>query len=291
MRYLRLSRPALVIAVAALAAAAGFTMDWPTSNGKTAANFGADAGCGTPLTGDVVSAEGDVYSADPGDVLMTVSADDTQNFVPPLGNWVAIDHGGGMVSVYTRLGTVAAVNDRVEKGVTIAAAGQSGWTARDGFELSFFDRHERQWVNPLRILNTLPDTVPPSIHTVKLKNSAGQFIDLAQTRTLRQGHYTVSVYASDRAESAEGSLMPFSIICLLNGVEAGRLELETFNARDGVLLINRNGSVPARQVYANYPALEAANEVLFTRGQANLDVSVQDFAGNIRKALYHLYVE
>ncbi|MDR2468745.1 MAG: M23 family metallopeptidase [Spirochaetaceae bacterium] len=266
-------------------------MDWPSSEGRLAGNFGMNIN-GTPLLGELFSAEGDVYSADPGEVLFYAPAGDTGNFVSPLGNWMAIDHGDSVISVYARLGTISpSPPARLDKGITLGEAGRSGWVERDGFYFTFFDRRERQWVNPAKILNSLPDTIPPVIHSIKLKNTSGQIFDLAQTRNLRQGRYTLLVHATDRSEFAETAIAPFRIFCLLNGVEAGRIELETLSARDGVLLTYRNGLVPVRDIYVNAPAIEVAGDVSFTRGQASIEVNAQDFTGNTRNVSYRIFVE
>jgi outer membrane usher protein FimD/PapC len=55
-------------------------------------------------------------------------------------------------------------------------------------------------------------------------------------------------------------------------------------------MVSRNGQAQAKRVYANYPAFEIG-EVQFNRGQANLEVIVQDLAGNSRSALVRIIVE
>jgi hypothetical protein len=84
-------------------------------------------------------------------------------------------------------------------------------------------------------------------------------------------------------------LVPQRIVCSVNGAEAGSLNFEAFSARDGVLMIYRNGLVPVKQVYSAYPAFEAA-EVFLTRGQANLEIIVQDIAGNANTVATRLIV-
>jgi hypothetical protein len=79
------------------------------------------------------------------------------------------------------------------------------------------------------------------------------------------------------------------IVCSINGAEVGSLNFEAISARDGIMMINRNGLVPARQVYAAFPAFETAN-VFLSRGQANLEVIVQDIAGNSRSFASRLIV-
>jgi hypothetical protein len=83
--------------------------------------------------------------------------------------------------------------------------------------------------------------------------------------------------------------VPQRIVCSVNGAEAGSLNFEAFSARDGVLMVYRNGLVPVRQVYSVFPAFEAA-EVFLTRGQANLEIIVQDIAGNSNTVVTRLIV-
>jgi hypothetical protein len=108
---------------------------------------------------------------------------------------------------------------------------------------------------------------------------------------LSQGRYTVSVAAFDTLlNPQETPLAPHRILCSVNGIEIGALHFETISARDGALMVYRNGLAPATQVYASFPGLEAG-EVFLNRGQASLEIIVQDIAGNSRSALLSFTAE
>jgi hypothetical protein len=210
-----------------------------------------------------------------------------------LGAWIAVDHGDGLVSIYSRFEDqeTLVLPERVGEGTVIASAGQSGWTNRTGFYFSFFDRRERRWVNPSMIISPLPDTRQPLIQSVELRNAEGRLINPAQVRSISQGRYTILVNATDtRLEPGENPLAPFRIVCSVNGVEIGALNFETYSVRDGVLMAYRNSLAPVRQVYETYPSYEAG-EVWFTRGQATLELIAQDRAGNSRSATFRLQVD
>jgi hypothetical protein len=85
-------------------------------------------------------------------------------------------------------------------------------------------------------------------------------------------------------------LAPHRIACSVNGTEAGSLSLETICARDGMLMVTRNGLIPALRAYAYYPAFEAG-EVHLSRGQAILEIIVHDIAGNFRSTSIRMIVE
>jgi hypothetical protein len=224
-------------------------------------------------------------------------------FLSPLGNMTALDHGDGLVSIYCRMDAPYSEQENLIKAAgAVGEAGTSGWSKTRGFYLSIFDKKERRWVNPSLIIPVLPDTRPPSIRFVKLKNNSGEIIDLVSSRTIRQGFYTIIVHTDDtRLSPAEPPLMPLRIICSVNGVETSHLTFETFSARDGVLVLFRNGLVPVSEIYSYAPAVEAG-EVFFNRGQITLEIIVQDAAAppaggaadagaNSRSASYRLFVE
>jgi hypothetical protein len=79
-------------------------------------------------------------------------------------------------------------------------------------------------------------------------------------------------------------------VCSVNGAETGALAFETICARDGIIMVNRNGLTSALQVYAPFPAYELG-EVLLNRGQALLEVIVQDITGISRSVTAMMLVE
>jgi hypothetical protein len=269
-------------------------LDWPSQNAVATGNFGTN-NRGRPQLGDTFSATGPVMAVGEGELIFatTESSAAVSRLPSTLGAWLALDHGDGLVSIYARIedSVIDTVPKKIEQGTVIANCGSTGWSNRDGYYLSFFDRKERRWVNPSLIITAKEDTRAPSIQSVKLKNEAGALFDMAMTRVLKQGYYGIIVQSSDtRQSSMESPLAPFKIICSVNGMETGAFSTETFSARDGVLMAYRGGLTHARQIFEPYPAVEAGY-VVFTRGQVNLSIIVQDITGNTVNAQYRLFVE
>ena len=270
-----------------------FAMDWPSSTGAIKKNFGWNDGA-LPHLGVSFEAEGGVMAVEDGELLYRRMEGDTASRLPsPLGSWMAIDHGDGIVSIYSRLESkfTPALGEQVGKGRLLGESGISGWSSQKGFFFQLFDRKERRWINPAVIITPPEDTRPPSIISVRLKDVQGNLIDPSQIKSLNQGRYCILVNAVDTMRlPGESPLAPFRIICSLNGTETGVLNFETYSVRDGFLMVYRNGLVPVRQVYAPVPGYEVA-DVWFSRGQTTLEIIAQDIANNVRNVVYRFMVE
>jgi hypothetical protein len=265
-------------------------VDWPATNPALVRNFGFNDQ-GKPVLGSVFEGDEPALAAEAGELIFYRKSEDAKSRLPsPLGAWAAVDHGDGLISIYSRLDDAQTAPPRqFERNSPVAQAGISGWSGWKGFYFILYDKRERRWVNPSMIISPLPDTRPPQILAVGLRDSRGR--PVSQLRNLSQGRYTITVHVIDTMISPQDkALAPHRIICSINGKEIGSLNFETIGARDGVLQVNRSGIVPARQVYAPFPAYEAGEAVL-TRGQATLEVIVQDIAGNSSRTITRLLVE
>jgi hypothetical protein len=264
-------------------------MSWPTEDAVLFRNFGSNDN-GRPVLGMIFNGGTEVLAAEKGEVIFSRSGNDNASRLPsPFGAWTAVDHEDGLISIYSRYEDKPVLLKQVEKSQPIASSGVSGWSAQNGFYFIVFDRRERHWINPAMIVTPVQRTRPPQIISVDFMDAQGV---VAQSRILNQGRYTVLVNAISPALTPipQGNfLVPQKIVCSVNGAEAGSLNFEAFSARDGVLMVYRNGLVSAKRVYSSVPAFEAA-EIFLTRGQANLEIIVQDIAGNSNTVIARLIV-
>jgi hypothetical protein len=287
-------RVKLYAALCLVTAGAAAAIDWPAAGGVPVSNFAQNDG-GTPLLGVTFVYEGPLYAVEQGEVIFQRNAVERVSGLPsPLGSWIAADLGDGLVSIYARYEgeAEAAISSHIEKQQIIAQAGTSGASKNEatGFYLSFFDRKERRWVNPAAVLDPMPDTIPPQIGAVRLKNAENETVNLAQTRTIKQGRYAIFTESSDMVDGGTRPLAPSNLAAFVNGAEAGTVLFDTLSARDGVLMMYRNALVPAGQIYADPTAYETG-EFWFSRGIVMLEIVVGDRAGNTRTASYRIIVE
>jgi hypothetical protein len=268
------------------------SMDWPSASAITTKNFGWND-LGLPHLGVSFEAEGTFRAADTGELLFRRRDGDTASRLPsPLGSWAALDHGDGIVSIYGRFdGKLSgdAPPGKIEKGAVLGEGGTSGWSSRKGFFFQLYDRKERRWINPSLIIPSMETAGQPLILSVRLKDSQERLFNPYQIGSLAQGRYSIFVEAVIRGPGGN-TLAPYRIFCSLNGSEAGVLSFETYSARDGSLMVYRNGLVPVRQVYAPVPAYEIA-DVWFSRGQTTLEIITQDITGNTRSVIYRFPVD
>jgi len=275
-------------------------MNWPSDDAVLINNFGANNN-GKPVLGMIFDGGTEILAAESGEVIFSRSKNDTPSIkaasrLPsPLGSWTAVDHGDGLISIYSRYAEEEkqdqeVKNTEVEKEQIIAASGISGWSVRSGFYFMIFDRRERRWINPAMIINPRQETRPPQILSVEIRDTNGNIVN---SRNISQGRYTILVNAAGGTVRTVPGVVnnhaPHRIVCSVNGVEAGSLSFEGYSARDGNLMVMRNGLVPARQIYANTPFFEAA-DVFLNRGQVTLEVIVQDINDTSRSFRSQLVV-
>jgi hypothetical protein len=267
-------------------------LNWPSENAALVRNFGSNDR-GLPVLGMIFSGGTDVLAAESGEVIFSRRKNDNASRLPsPLGAWMAVDHGDGLISIYSRYAepVISADETQVEKQQIIASSGVSGWSAQNGFYFMLFDRRERRWINPAMIITPVQETRPPQIISVNLRNAQGLMM---QSSNLTQGRYTVIVNAAGGVpltqNAASRQYAPQRIVCLINGTEVSSLNFEALSARDGVLMVYRNGLVPARQIYSSLPSFEAA-EIFLTRGQVTMEIIVQDISGASRSVVNRLII-
>lgn len=279
---------------AASLGAAAFAADWPTANSPILLSFGQNDS-GRAIVGMVFAAQGTVRSADAGEVVFKSKqgSEGVGGLPQPLGDWVAVDHGGGIVGIYAHLNGIDAAGGSaiVEKNAVLGSAGATGWSSEEGYFFALHDNPERRWVNPTMITVARPDAKAPQIKNVVLVSREGQSYPLATTRSLRQGSYRVVVEAYDAEDQSPGRLIaPQRLSFMVNGTEQGALHLETIKAENGSLTVWAQTPVTADKVYLKSGAYEIG-EAKLTRGRASLEAIARDAAGNERSANFTLQVE
>lgn len=283
-----------LLAALCLLAAAAFGIDWPTTDSPADNSFGQND-AGRVSVGMTFAAQGTVRTADAGEVLFVAPEDrGVGDFPQPLGQWIAVDHGGNILGIYGRLSGLdrgSAGTSIVEKGAILGNAGLTGWASEQGYYYALYDRAEHQWVNPSMISSVRTDTKAPIIKAVTLVSREGQAFPLGSTKNLRQGAYRIVVEAYDAENhSPQRLLAPQRLSCVLNGTEVGSLHLETVKTVDGLLTVSAQTPTAAAKIYQKSGGYDLG-EAKLTRGRVTLEIIARDAVGNEKSSTYGLLVE
>jgi hypothetical protein len=269
------------------------SFEWPHPSATAVLGFGSPDS-GKPSVGIGFVSQGPIRCIESGEVIfMTASDEGASRLQSPLGSWLAVDHGNSLISLYGRFREreYPSMQGFIDKGSLLGTSGASGWSIREGFYFTLYDRAERRWVNPSVIIRPMKDTRIPGIRSLSLIARDGTGFNAASIKSLRQGVYRIVVEAADTQDDAPSiNLTPYSIICLVNGSEQGSIHLETVWAQGGIRMIYRDGPYSARNAYAPSPALELG-EARFTRGKASVEIIARDISGNQRNQIYSFQVE
>ncbi|MDR1866960.1 MAG: M23 family metallopeptidase [Treponema sp.] len=267
-----------------------WALEWPAAPTQLITTFGANER-GFPHLGISFDTSNDILSSGNGELIFN-SETKLSRFISPLGTWKAIDHGEGLISIYSRFApdNDSAALTTVQSGTVIGSAGRSGWSQRQGFHFSLYDRKGRHWSNPSLLLPPVADTQAPIIQSVRLRNQAGTFFELLPMRRIPQGSYAIVVNASDTVDQNTRLLTPISIRCFVNGTEIGVLTFETIFEQDGILMIQQHVPTPLATVYAPFPSFEIA-QYRFDRGLATIEVLARDMQGGTRNVTFTVIIE
>lgn len=268
-----------------------FSFDWPVHNGRVVKNFGQN-GKGLPERGMLFLYEDSVFPADTGEVLFVSSSINGRLFASPLGNWMAIQHQDSIIGIYSHLSEINSnsVPSLVEKSMSIAKAGTSGWATQPQLQFTVFDRKTSGYVNPQLLINMI-DQRAPLIRQTILANRDGQKIVLGQLKSVRQGTYRVYIDANDGAVFfGNNQVAPYQFTLFVNGMLQGELELDLLAAKNGSLQVGLRKSQKSNQVY-QIDGTYFVGEIQLNRGKVLCEVVVSDAAGNQKSQTYQFIVE
>lgn len=135
-----------------------WAFEWPVEDPMLIEAFGS-SGDGQFRTGiEVQSDENGVIPIDAGEVVFVhQSSDYWSDFPSGLGDFIMLQHGEGLRSLYAHLdeGSITIQRNMVDGLKKIAEIGDSGYTTGRSLFLSILDIQEQQLANPLLLLPTL----------------------------------------------------------------------------------------------------------------------------------------
>ncbi len=300
----------MAVAAALLAAAvASAAFRWPADGGSYRHGFGTYRS-GFLKGMEFDASDGLVRSAGDGEIVFAWAGERLPGGFPAAGGgFAAVSHHSGLMTVYAGiipgmdagspsvkagavLGTVP--GDPIPA-TTIAATAAATTSAPawaraepDGGVLFFvYDSQERRFVNPLMVMDKLPDDKSPAIRGAALVVD-GKELALGTATEVRQGSWMLLVDAIDAAPSGLAG-PPFELRVLVDGSERARALYDASWAAGGLSWLFTEKPVEERS-YLMADGRTRFGPLQLARGKSVVTVVAVDYAGNRREASWVLTV-
>lgn len=279
----------ILISAAAMTALT-FAFDWPQEASSPDAFFSyfAQLRGGAFETSLIFRDNSTVKAAEDGVVaaIITEHGNDMGWFESPLGNAVILVHDDNFSTVYGNIDEESLNTDllngrEVKAGTELGISGNSGWqNGQSCLEFQVLDLKSEASINPRNLMPHMRDELPLEIGRVTVRNEEGTSWDLANTRIIPSGRY--SIY-----HSRQSVAVPYKTKIALNGATIETISYDRIKSPDGELCIYGNNSYSCEEIYPDQDR-QLLGIVQLTKGSNTLSISIQDITGLEKKASYSL---
>jgi hypothetical protein len=278
-----------------------FGFDWPLQKVTITSTFAESRGDHFHSGIDLGGGEQSVLPIAEGELVFAREQSWSLSDLPVgLGNYVVLQHQGGVRSIYAHLkdGSVDPRRRLYDRGSPLGVVGSSGYSSGKHLHLSIIDSEMGTIINPLLLLPALPDGQPPVIRELSLSDGRQQ-ITLRGKASVKAGPYELLAELFDLREEVSflWKLAPYKVFLYQDGREVASLVFDSLQARRGppAGLAGATGQRPEqpasrelalsgsgrtfRDLYAG-PWLLRLGTLTLLPGETTLTVFVVDFAGN-----------
>ena len=279
----------IMISVAAITAIT-FAFEWPQEASSTDAFFSYFA----QLRGGAFEASlifrdnATVKATETGNIaaIITEHNDDMGWFDSPLGNAVILVHDDEFSTVYGNIDEESLNPDLfygtiVEVGTELGVSGNSGWqNGQSCLEFQVLDLKSEASINPRNLMPHMRNELPLEIGKVTVRNEEGTSWDLANTRIIPSGRY--SIY-----HARQSVAVPYKTKIALNGASIETISYDRIKAENGELCIYGNSSYSCNEVYPDEDR-QLLGVLQLPKGKNTLTITIQDITGFEKQASYTL---
>lgn len=270
-----------------------FSFEWPIEDPRVISSFGTPEGNNYKKGIEIVSSAEGISPIEGGEVIFHSREykRGIHDIPSPLGNSLVLQHERGIRSVYGHLSEPVEGNiEYFSLTEEFGKVGSSGISDGEYLSLLIIDSEVNRFVNPLLSLPSLADTYEPQLNSVTLQGDEKAF-DLENENTVPQGKYRFLIDTFDLASAMDSlhPIAPYSIKVYINGEEQISLGFESITIDDWTAVPTNPLSVEASLLYSGEWEYNLGQVTLQT-GEAVIEVSVNDFAGNESTATYRLQV-
>ncbi|MCK5005795.1 MAG: M23 family metallopeptidase [Spirochaetales bacterium] len=277
-----------------------FAFDWPLEQIVMTSTFGEHRGDHFHAGIDLGGGEQSIFPISPGELVFSYrEGEDFSSLPVGLGNFIVLQHQGGIRSLYAHLaeGSLDPTRRLYDRSQPLGVVGSSGYSSGKHLHLTIIDTEMDTIINPLLLLPPLLDAQAPVIKDVSIR--AGQdLIGLEDGMTVNRAEVEVFATIYDLREDISflWKLAPYKVFLSQDGREISNLIFDSLvsiqtagqglGARQLVLI---NTEREFSRLY-EAPWLLRLGKINLVPGETALTVFAADFAGNESSKEYALTV-
>jgi hypothetical protein len=274
--------------------------DWPLDKIVLTATFGEQRGDHFHAGIDLGGGEQPIFPISPGELVFSYREGEDYSSLPVgLGNFIVLQHQGGIRSLYAHLaeGSLQPTRRLYDRSQPLGVVGSSGYSSGKHLHLTIIDTEMNTLINPLLLLPPLFDGQAPVIKDVSIR--IGQdLIGLKDRMTVGRAEVEVFAAIYDLREDISflWKLAPYKVFLSQDGREISNFTFDSLISRQmankglGVrqlVLINTEREFSS--LYES-PWLLRLGTINLVPGETALTVFASDFAGNESSKEYALTV-
>jgi hypothetical protein len=263
-------------------------IDWPVDQIVLTATFGEHRGNHFHGGIDMGGGEQPIYPISPGEVVFSYRETEDYTSLPTgLGNFLVLQHQGGIQSLYAHLaeGSLNPKRRNYDRSQALGTVGSSGYSSGKHLHLTIIDTEMSTIINPLLLLPPLADGQAPEIKEVYLQSGQEQIIlENGMSLTRSEGQLFATVYDLREDVTYLWKLAPYKVFLSQDGREITSFTFDSLYsastaAGEAKNLILMNTERDFTDVYESAWRL-SLGEISLVPGETTLTVFAADFAGN-----------
>jgi hypothetical protein len=275
-----------VLILAFIGASLLLAFDWPLEQIVLTSTFGEHRGDHFHGGIDLGGGQQSIYPISPGEVVFSYREGLDYSSVPTgLGNFLVLQHQGGIQSLYAHLaeGSVDPSRRRYDRSGALGAVGSSGYSSGNHLHLTIIDTEMSTIINPLLLLPPLADGQAPRISEVHLHSGQDRIV-LEDGMSLRriEGRLFATVYDIREDVSFLWKLAPYKVYLSQDGREITSFTFDSLYSEPAASagnLVLTNTDRDFSDVYDASWSISLGT-VNLVPGETTLTVSAADFTGN-----------
>jgi len=262
--------------------------DWPLDQIVLTSTFGEHRGDHFHGGIDLGGGEQPIYPISSGELVFSYrEGEDYASLPTGLGNFLVLQHQGGIQSVYAHLAPGSLeVNRRIyDRTRALGTVGSSGYSSGKHLHLTIIDTEMKTVINPLLLLPPLQDDQAPQIKELYLQ-SGQEWIRLEDGMSLNRGEGQLLAAVYDLREDVTflWKLAPYKVYLTQDGREITSFTFDSLYsapaAAEGLQnLVLMNTEKHFSDVYESSWRLSLGG-INLVPGETTLSVFAADFAGN-----------